>query len=183
MTGRCVFCLANGHVDDAQILARGEHAYVFAPRGPLVPGHLIIAPYDCIGCLARAPAACRAEVEELRASLEHGHGASTFYEQGRAGGGAVIDGVGGFPHHAHLCCLPLEVDLRGALGREYRELGVEALDTLRTPYVYLQDADGSAVYVPAAGEQVEAMERLRLRKVIAQLVGQPERGDWRDVAA
>jgi Protein similar to CwfJ C-terminus 1 len=188
---QCVFCLENGHLRAEQILWRGDSMYLCAPRGQLLEGCLIISPYRCIGCLARAPATHLAELEVMRRVVEefysHAYGVTmgTFYEQGRAGGGAETDPDGGFPHHGHLFCLPLAIDLHRELARDYATLDGAALTNVRSPYVYVDAVDGvaedrrRAVYVPRSQEGWAALERLRLKPTVARLVGLPQRGDWR----
>jgi Protein similar to CwfJ C-terminus 1 len=188
---QCVFCLGNGHLRTEQILWRGDDLYLCAPRGQLVEGCLIIAPYRCVGCLARAVATQIAELEHMRGVVEafyadvYGVTRATFYEQGRAGGGAVTDHEGGFPHHGHLFCLPLAVDLHRELAQDYARLEGVALTDVRSPYVYVDGMDAAvgdrrrAMYVPRSREGWAALERLRLKPTVARLVGLPQRGDWR----
>jgi hypothetical protein len=179
-----VFCLGNGHLREEQILERGDHLYLCAPRGQLLEGCLIIAPYRCIGCFARAPASHYAELERIQCVVEafyadaYGVTGATFYEQGRAGGGAVIDANGGFPHHAHLACVPLALDLHPLLAREHVTLD-GPLSAVRSPYVYVDCLDRRAVYVPGSRAGWAALEQLRLKPTVARLVGLAERGDWR----
>ena len=188
---RCVFCLENGHLRAEQILWRGRSVYLCAPRGQLVEGCLIIAPYRCVGCVARAPAKHIAELEDVRGVVEafyaHAYGVTraTFYEQGRAGGGALTDYEGGFPHHGHLFCLPLAVDLHRVLAKNYAAVEGADLTTVRSPYVYVDAMDAAvgqrrrAVYVPRSEDGWTALERLRLKPTVARLIGLPDRGDWR----
>jgi hypothetical protein len=179
-----VFCLANGHLREEQILERGDHMYLCAPRGQVVEGCLIISPYSCIGCLARMPASHYVELERMRSVVEafyadvYGLTRATFYEQGRAGGGAVIDAKGGFPHHAHLACVPAAVDLHTLLAREHTTLD-GPLSAVRSPYVYVDCSGRRAVYVPDSRTGWAALEQLRLKPAVARLIGLPERGDWR----
>jgi hypothetical protein len=186
----CAFCLGNEELRGEQILVRGTDLYLCAPRGQLVEGCLIIAPYRCISCLARAPRTYFAELMALKRTVEdfyrvaYGATRPTFYEQGRAGGGALVDSVGGFPHHAHLCCVPRPLDLREALAPDHEELHLSGLDDaalsrVRVPYVYVEEGDGTAVYVARSDAGREALERVRLKPEIAWRMGLPGRGDWR----
>ena len=125
MSPDCVYCLENALLTPAQILLRGANLYLCAPRGQLTEGFLAIAPYRCIGCLAMLPPDWYAELAQMERVVagfyERAYGVTvaTFYEQGRAGGGASPEEAGGFPLHAHLCCLPLSPDVHGLL-RKYR---------------------------------------------------------------
>ena len=113
-----------------------------------------------------------------------GLAAATFYEQGRAGGGVSPEQVGGFPLHAHLCCLPLSPDVHGLL-RKYRRKQISGWHDLAAaadggPYVYVGRRRLASVYVASCDEDRVALERLRLKPAIAAIMGVPERGYWRD---
>jgi hypothetical protein len=170
---------------------RGDNLYLCAPRGQIVEGCLIVAPYQCVGCLARAPRAYLDELEEICHSVERFYAAVygirnfTSYEQGRAGGGLRSDPRDGFPHHAHVFCLPLALDLHCVFADEYARLDQAALSTVRVPYVYVDGIDGEAryrkraVYIARSREGRNTLEGLRLKPTVARLVGKSERGDWR----
>src|SRR5437763_912232 len=87
----CVYCLRSGRLRREQILLRGRHLYLCAPRGQLVEGYLVVAPYECTGCLADLPAAFIPELVRLKKMVEefyataYGVWSATFYEQGRDG--------------------------------------------------------------------------------------------------
>lgn len=190
MSTTCVYCLHNGHLRDEQILLRGDTFYLCAPRGQLVEGFLAIAPYRCIGCLARLSSSDIDElltmqdlVRDFYARSYHTH-AVTFYEQGRAGGGALTDSKERFPLHAHLCGLPTAVDLHGYLRHRYLPVPVASLAGLATavggrPYLYVEASDLSLAYLARWSSQSTVLERARLKPVIARLMGISERGDWR----
>jgi diadenosine tetraphosphate (Ap4A) HIT family hydrolase len=189
MSAACVFCLANGQLAERQILLRGEHLYLCAPLGQLVEGWLIVAPHECVGCFAHAPVSHLEELATMQALVtrvyadEYGVTRPSFYEQGRAGGGAVIDALGGFPHHAHLCCVPLDVDLHPLLG-EYAAAPVDgpseaAAASAGRPYAYVEAAGRRAVYVPRTPQDWRSLEQLRVKPRIAELIGLRGRADWR----
>lgn len=186
----CVYCLESRELRDRQILLRAEHLYLCAPRGQLVEGYLAIAPYRCIGSLSQLPAEWFADLARLASVVAHfyekayGTKRMTLYEQGRAGGGASVDGDGGFPLHAHLCCLPVSVDLHGVLTRTYARKSVDGIHEIpfvvrNEPYLYVESADAKSVYVARSTEERAELERKRLKPEIAALMGIPERGHWR----
>ena len=191
----CVFCLKNMAIRDYQILARGASFYLCAPRGQLAEGYLAIAPYRCIGSLSQLPAQSFSELAQLKRTVEDFYRVAyhvtqaTFYEQGRAGGGAAINEVGGFPLHAHLCCLPTSLDLHTILAQQYvrRDLsGPQELPraTRSEPYVYVEGLDASrgyrrSAYVAHSHQTRTELEHMRLKPTIAVLMGLPDRGDWR----
>jgi hypothetical protein len=190
-----VYCLSNRNLDSAQILIRGRHLFLCAPRGQIVEGYLVIAPFACIGSLSAFPLNWFPELNLMKSVVSafyrevYGVTHATLYEQGRAGGGARIDVVAGFPHHAHFCCLPLAVNLHTFLGQRFvrkdtsgpEDLSLAAPDC---PYVYIESSNGKglwerSVYVSATGEGRLELERMRLKPVIATQIGLPHRGSWR----
>ena len=191
MTIPCVYCLRNNQLREEQILMRGENLYVCAPRGQLIEGYLAIAPYHCIGSFSRAPESHLDELARMSAVVtsfyERVYGAhqATFYEQGRAGRGALLDKAAGFPLHAHLCCLPQPVDLHSALAREFEPKSLQGPRDLpavvgNEPYAYIDLLDRRIVYLARSEEQRVELESKRLKHTIAELIGLPERADWRD---
>lgn len=190
MTVACVYCLRNKELLDDQILLRGDDLFLCAPRGQLIEGYLAIAPYECIGSFSRMPKGSFPELKRFRNAVlgfyERAYGLTqaTFYEQGRAGAGASIDTAGGFPLHAHLCSLPLAVDLHSVLAPDFFRKTVSGLEDLPTvardePYIYVESTGETAVYVASSGKGRAALAGMRLKPVIANLVGYPERGHWR----
>ena len=156
----CAYCLENRVLRDEQVLVRAEHVQLSAPRGQVVEGYLAVVPYRCVGCLAHLPAGCFAELARLLTAVQafyaaaYGVTRSTIYEQGRAGGGATTDEAGGFPLHAHLCCLPLTIDLHAVLARErdYLPRPVAGPHELAAavegePYLYVEADDRRCAYV------------------------------------
>ena len=197
MSPDCVYCLENALLTPAQVLLRGANLYLCAPRGQLTEGFLAIAPYRCIGCLAMLPPDWYVELAQMERVVagfyERAYGvtAATFYEQGRAGGGASPEEAGGFPLHAHLCCLPLSPDVHGLL-RKHRRKQISGWHDLVAaadggPYVYVEGrgvcVEGGSlrsVYVASCDEERVALECVRLKPAIAAVMGVPERGYWRD---
>lgn len=192
---RCVYCLSNGELHGSQILLRGRYLYLCAPRGQMVEGYLVIAPISCTGSISAFPVSWFPELNRMKSVVSafyrevYGVTDGTLYEQGRAGGGTRIDEAGGFPHHAHLCCLPLAVDLHTFLGQQYVRKNLSGPEDLPLvapdcPYVYIEGRDGEGlhkrcVYVPATDEGRLELERIRLKPAIATLVCLPGRGSWR----
>ena len=192
---RCVYCLSNDELHSRQILLRGRHLFLCAPRGQIVEGYLVIAPLSCTGSLSALPLNRFRELNLMKNVVSafyrevYGIKGATLYEQGRAGGGARIDVAGGFPHHAHLCCLPLAVDLHTFLGQQFVRKNLSGLQDLSlvvpdSPYVYIDGPDSEGlhkryVYVAGTDEGRLELERMRLKPVIATLIGLPDRGNWR----
>ena len=191
MTAACVYCLQNKKLRDDQILLRGDDLHLCAPRGQLVEGYLAIAPYECIGSLSRLPETFFPELKRLQNIVLRFYAksygvtqATIFYEQGRAGADASVDAVGGFPLHAHLCSLPLAVDLHSVLAMKFFRKNVSDLAELPfvacdEPYVYVDNAGKAAIYVARSSEDRSQLAGMRLKPLIANLLGYPERGYWR----
>jgi hypothetical protein len=192
---RCVYCLSNGRLRKEQILLRGRDLFLCAPRGQIVEGYLVIAPLSCTGSVSAFPANWFPELTLIKSVVSafyreaYGVTEGTLYEQGRAGGGAQIDETGGFPHHAHLCCLPRVVDLHTFLSQQYLWKNLAGLEDLSlvvpdSPYVYVEGPNGKGqparcVYVPATDKGRFELERIRLKPCIAALMGLPNNGNWR----
>jgi hypothetical protein len=189
-----VYCPANAELRDGQILLRDRGAYLCAPQGQFLEGYLAIAPYRCRGSLARLPARDFPAVVRLQRIAADFCRATyrapqvTFYEQGRADADAGAPDET-FPLHAHLCCLPLALDLHSVLEREYARADLSGVRDLPVaaggaPYVYVEgpDARGEhrrSLYVGRSMGARASLRRMRLKPMIAELLGMPERGNWR----
>ena len=194
----CVYCLSTATLRDEQILLRGRSVYLCAPRGQLVEGFLAVAPYACASALSRLPVEWLAELERMTALVEafyaeaYGRSSWLFYEQGRGGAGAPHDPRGQFPFHAHLCALPLDVDLHAALATQLEPIAITRLEDLTSAvcngtYVYVarRDSGGGrhrAVYMPQTPAMRAELEQSRLKPLIAALAGLPGRGYCRTCA-
>jgi len=189
-TANCVYCLDSGQLTPEQVLLRGEHFYLCAPRGQMVEGFLVIAPYRCYNALAKAPLDVFDELRSIQNRVRRFYGdvykirEPLFYEQGRGGGGARTDPADRFPLHAHLCSLPARVDLHALLGQRYLRLPAADAAMLPEivcdrPYFYVEACSQSAAYVANQHEQVLEIEKSRLKPIVAELMGISERGDWR----
>jgi hypothetical protein len=191
---RCVYCLDTRTLRADQVLAKGRFVYLCAPRGQLVEGYLALAPYDCTPSLSRLPSTHLEELAALRAIVAafyhdvYGVAEPIFYEQGRGGGGASVDEDGNFPLHAHLCGLPLRLDLHEYLRHQYVEVEVASLQdlpnaTAGNPYLYLECAGRErycrCIYVAGSAVERNQLERNRFKPWLARLAGLTGRGDWR----
>lgn len=183
----CTYCLDTGVLSPQHVLVRGEGVYVCAPLGQMVEGYIVIAPYKCVACLANMAATSFTELSRYQRFVQgfyefaYGISSATFYEQGRAGGGHVSSD---FPAHAHLCCMPLTLNLHALLAPRFQGRAVAGpeeilMHSAGRPYVYVQDQRDRRIYLPRSSEGQHELERLRLKSEIAQLVLTPERGDWR----
>src|SRR5262249_32084649 len=186
----CVYSLGTSRLSAEQILLRGDALYLCAPLGQLVEGFLAIAPYECVPCLAALEASAFPELRRMctlvAAFYAEAYGVTrpTWYEQGRAGGGAIVDAAAGFSRHPDLCSVPMSVDLRAPLAARYAERALSGPEVLAEttegePYLYVESAGKRFVYVARSAESRSELEASRLKPLVAQLAGIPERGDWR----
>lgn len=190
----CVFCLGNGHLRAQQILWQGRACYLCAPRGQLVEGYLAVAPFRCVGSVAAFTVEELSECAHICQMIERFYHQSygveewTFYEQARGGGGKRIDPVSRFPLHAHLCSVPRYVPLHAFLSRSYStmciaDLGDLAIRTAASPYVYVMTRRGEVrvrrLYQACDAREREQIESMRLKPVLAELLGLAGRADWR----
>src|SRR5262249_26054766 len=89
------------------------------------------------------------------------------------------------PHHAHLVCLPVAVDLHHGLEREHDARDGAELGAIRTPYVYVDGIDAQAgtrrrtVYVARSAAGRASLGRFRFRPLVAAEIGGVARADWR----
>jgi diadenosine tetraphosphate (Ap4A) HIT family hydrolase len=187
----CVYCLENGHLSSEQVLWRGRHFYLCAPRGQLIEGFLVIAPYACATAITKLPHVVFDELVAMQTRVRQFYAATykttaaLFYEQGRGGGSERVDPVDQFPLHAHLCCLPAALNLHAVLGRKYQAIplsaGIPQLpDSVRgRPYIYVDASGESMAYIALRDSQVQEIASARLKPIVADLLGLGERADWR----
>jgi len=104
----CIFCEALKRKDDAEtlILFRGRKNFVLLNRYPYTTGHAMVAPYEHVGELERAPAETLAEMVELCQRLQRAFakeykpdGYNLGMNLGRIAGAGVAD-------HLHMHVLP-----------------------------------------------------------------------------
>jgi diadenosine tetraphosphate (Ap4A) HIT family hydrolase len=186
----CVYCLGTGELRDEQVLVRGDDFYVCAPLGQVVEGYVAIAPYRCIGCLASLPGDWIDELTRLKHLVAefyadaYGVSRPTFYEQGRAGGGVGNEALTGFPLHAHLCGVPIALDMHAMLVGHFMRHQVAGLHELSAvaandPYIYVESGGEEWVYLPRTHDERAELATLRIKPELAAFIGRPERGHWR----
>lgn len=191
----CVYCLDTGVMGPDQVLLRGETCYISAPRGQLIEGYVVVAPYACVGAMALVDERTSAEVARFRDVVgdffreAYGVEAPIFYEQGRGGGGMRCDPTKRFPYHAHLCGLPVTIDAHSAMTERFTRAPVTTLRALGrvvagVPYAYVDGVDHDrdirrAAYLPGSPHDTRELEGLRFKPILAELLGLADRADWR----
>jgi hypothetical protein len=113
----------------------------------------------------------------------------TQYEQGRGGGGASYDENGRYYHHAHLCHIPTNVDLHSILSAEFDSVDLDGIGSIKEasngkPYLFLSNinVDGSSqstIYLPRDDTTKRRLEHIRLKDTLANVLGCPEKWNWR----
>lgn len=104
----CIFCQALQRNDDTQalIVHRGQHNFVILNRYPYTSGHVMVAPFEHVGELARVAPETLTEmmhlcqqVQRAFAELYHPEGYNLGMNLGRVAGAGVAD-------HLHMHVLP-----------------------------------------------------------------------------
>lgn len=186
MENGCVFC---DQSKIKNIFAENEDFYLVATPGQITDGgYVLLIPREhtsCMGALApeRATALLGLEIEIYKAlSLEYCRFSSnpypiTVFEHGI---------VGQTIEHAHLHLLPAVIDLTPRIRTDFSVAEIDELQrtaNLRKlyckypePYLFWTTPGGKSMvcWNPPAPPQY-------LRTVAAELLGRPERGNWRNM--
>lgn len=190
MSNECVFC------DKAKLgerlISENSGWYVAATLGQITDGgYVLVIPKEhisCMGALTREQTSAMLKVtkETCRAlSLEYQNSTSAtpypviIFEHGI---------VGQTIKHAHLHLLPTQIDLTEKIRSDFPEAEIEELQYAahiqelyskrQEPYLFWTLPNGKSMvcWKPSAPPQY-------LRLVTAELLGRPERGNWRNMDA
>ncbi|MFE0420395.1 hypothetical protein [Streptomyces tendae] len=197
-TGRCAFC-ANDFPEEQRLCRVGD-LNVMSPLGQVVPRSLVAFHFPKTGegdpCFANRSLEHAADLvafEEVADAFHRSYGGriTTFYEQGRAGGGRLLDRTG-FRHHAHYCSWPGVVDTVAAIRSVALGITVEELDDIARlgasadgrPYVLVRTyVDGrcaeSQLVLPTTAKAWTTLEDFRLKYPLAEQLGYGDFRDWR----
>lgn len=178
MTGNCVFC--NRKMFEERLVVETELFNVIATLGQITNGgYVLVVPKKHVEC---AGAMNRPELSDMmslmsvvRVLVEKEYGPAIVFEHGI---------VGQTIPHAHLHLVPARIDLTEKIKKDFpasetRVLG-EAGEIARlhrkkrTPYLLWESAGGDlySCWNPSAPRQY-------LRIAVAELLGVPERADWK----
>lgn len=191
MDNSCVFC-DKTKVGD-RLIAENSDWYVAATLGQIIGGYALVIPkvhISCMGALtshrpgSQTEAMLKITKETCRAlSLEYQHSNSatpypvTVFEHGI---------VGQTIKHAHLHLLPTVIDLTQKIRADFPEAEFEELQYAAhlqelhgkrpEPYLFWTIPSGKSMvcWNPPAPPQY-------LRLIIAEILGYPERGNWRNM--
>lgn len=190
MENSCVFC--DPEKMRERLVYENEHYYVVATLGQIVSGYVIIVPKAHISCFGVLPigSAMRSLVTTIyltqRAlNLEYIHDDSLgalskilMFEHGI---------VGQTVKHAHLHLLPVKIDLTKKIATDFPKAKItnlsdgdsclqDAYSRNQEPYLFWTTPSGDSMvcWNPPAPS-------MYLRLITAELLGSPERGNWRDM--
>lgn len=155
---------------------------VFPTVGQIVEGYLLIASRVHYLGIGQVPDSLYDELEEVKGLVKNvliaEYGPSViFFEHGPASevrkGGCCIE-------HAHLHCVPVEVDIFPELSAHFQPQQIYDFARLKNlfangiPYLYWENAQGQRFVFAVA----EAIIPQYLRQIIANKIGKIERWDW-----
>jgi len=191
MDNSCIFCDRTKISD--RIIAENSDWYVVATLGQIIGGYALVIPkahISCMGALTshrpdnQAEAMLKITKETCHAlSLEYRHDNSatpypvTLFEHGI---------VGQTINHAHLHLLPTVIDLSQKIRADFPKAEFEELRCAARlqelygkrlePYLFWTIPNGKSMvcWNPPAPPQY-------LRHIVAELLGHPERENWRDI--
>ena len=175
-------CVPHQQVGRQRIIAEGVDVVAFPSLGPLVPGHVLLAPKSHWRSVRSVPLAVLDQLLALRQSLvgllRDEYGPVVQFEHGvtdAGSGGCGID-------HAHLHLVPvsLDVPLHRLIPDNIRGCEIDGLHELRhavppqQAYVYVEDDEGGAhVFFP------RHVASQYMRRLIAGAAGL-QCWDWRE---
>ena len=193
----CWFCLSNGK-DTHLLLSIAAETYLALDKGALTPQHVLLIPVEHYPSSAALPASAAEELWRYSAALrrcfaaELGGSRLVCFERHLA-----LRGKGG--NHAHINCVPLPAaaaaGARAAFEAAAQRAGFAFValppqDDAAAAAAQLAAAVGGAEYfavtLPDGERLVHALgpgERMNMqfgREVLAELLGTPDKSDWRN---
>lgn len=176
----CPFCEWNQTHKNSikeRILYETENFYVTPTLGQITPGYLLIIPKGHYSCLGDLPPSMQQELtalkEKVGEELTRKYQKPIFFEHGICGQTV---------RHAHLHCVPANVDLSGNIAQDYKMSKIDRLEDLKDifnkegSYLFLEDRSGQKFVFHTKDKEVKPQY---LRIVLAQKLGVPERADWK----
>lgn len=196
MANECLFCNPRKSFAPNQILLEGQYFYLFAPKGQIIEGYIILAPYSCttirFQSLADTPSNYMAEllnfvnIIQLFFKTCYGIKHGVFFEHGRAGICLTYKHSWSDCYHAHLCCYPVDINLHDVLMKQYsarqiKDCSVIPMVAKDRRYLYLESVNafgGVSRNIFYVSDDC-VIERGFLRGMLADRLGCQERADWR----
>ncbi len=175
----CRFC---NPPEKERILFETENFYVMVSLGPIVDGYLLIVAKRHIGACFNIPEELMVEFKYLKNMVKdiliRHYGCCIFYEHGKIGSSLTFENSKKHCYHAHLHCIPVEIDLNNLVEQELPFDSfcsfTEAWDDTRNLKKYLLIED-SRINVYSVDKKIRSQF---LRYKLAEALGNPELGNW-----
>lgn len=175
----CRFCRPP---EKERILFQTEHFYLMVSLGPIVEGYLLIISKEHIGACLHLSEDYMEEFlvlkERVNRILTEVYGGCIFFEHGKTGSCLQSGKDHIHCYHAHLHCIPANVDLNSIISNELTATQYKTvLDCYQSmseveKYLYVEDTR-------ICTYQTETKLRSQyLRYKLAEALGCPERWDW-----
>jgi diadenosine tetraphosphate (Ap4A) HIT family hydrolase len=180
----CNFC----EPDRSRILYTDEDFYIMLSLGPIIEGYSLLISQAHFDCCASIPATLKGRFlylkKQIRQILQDVYGACLFFEHGRVGASLTVGTADILCHHAHLHCVPASADMHVEISSLLKPLSLARWKELRNIYIkygeyfYYEDFERNKyAYIVN-----QAVPRQFLRSVLANMVGHPNRANWREYA-
>lgn len=172
---QCPFC------DPSKILSplyTNAHCQIIPDISPLLPGHVLVVPFDHIEGMARCGEAVFASVlDAVEVALSKYGYCATIFEHGAL----CDDNAGSSISHAHIHIVPGAIDLTEiiessvpleSISLHYRQLNADFLKD--KAYLFVQ----SELFSNGACYPVQVLPRQYLRALLLRKLGRPPLFDW-----
>ncbi|MFY9461968.1 MAG: HIT family protein [Candidatus Sungiibacteriota bacterium] len=174
MRARCTFC--DRRAFEERLILESANFLVFPTKGQIVEGYVLLVPKRHIICLGELTEAEMEEFAGVKAKITESTKAAygrppIFFEHGV---------VGQSVKHAHMHGVPTEADLFDRIFADFPDY--QRVTTLTALQEVFQ-REGPYLYYENAGGEMFIFHIFKwpqyLRIVLAEVVGLPERGDWK----
>ncbi len=182
----CQFCtelktrkvLFNGEIIEGnRILYETENFFVFPSLGQIVEGYLLIAPKKHYLSIAQIPEELYPELVKIQKKVEEiltrNYSKPLFFEHGPLSetekGGCCIT-------HAHLHCVPANVNVLDYLKKHFKYIKISSYSDLnkQTPYFFLEQSENKFLF-----SLNEIVPSQYIRQIIARGLNTPEKWNWK----
>lgn len=189
----CWFCLSNPKVEKHLVISVADETYLALAKGPINEFHVLIIPIEHLSSTVSLPDNTLREVNAYKEALKQcfkGH-CMIFFERN-----IPLKGKG--PQHMHIQAIPVSINLlpqiKITFQKEAESIGFQLKEVDKSvplkelvadvPYFYVETPDVNLLKVFAAENDAASDNEQKIplqfgRRVIAKLLGCPEREDWR----
>jgi diadenosine tetraphosphate (Ap4A) HIT family hydrolase len=178
----CPFCQRKDNC--SMSVLESENFFVFPSLGQLVEGYLLICGKEHYLSCSEIPQEQFSEFldlkEKVRKTLSKNYTNPIFFEHGCISSDRDKK-AGCCVEHAHLHCVPADVDLLDGIERNFKARKIFELSEIKElhkraiPYFYYESGKGEK-YIFELHERAPSQY---LRQVLAVKLGVPERWDWK----